>query len=213
MAIWGMGAILGPIVGPALGGWLTDNFTWRWVFYINLPVGVLAFFGLTLFLGETKNANRVRLDAFGFAMLALGIGSLQLMLDRGQQLDWFSSTEIMVECALSVLFFYLFVVHTLTAKNPFIDLALFKDRNFLFGSLFGFFLGVLIFAVLALLPPMLEELMGYPVMLTGLVTAPRGMGTMISMILVGRSEEHTSELQSLMRISYAVFCLKKTKHT
>src|SRR3546814_2780216 len=112
MAIWGMGAILGPIVGPALGGWLTDNFTWRWVFYINLPVGVLAFFGLTLFLGETKNANRVRLDAFGFAMLALGIGSLQLMLDRGQQLDWFSSTAIMVECALSVLFFYLFVVHT-----------------------------------------------------------------------------------------------------
>src|SRR3546814_20668044 len=101
-------------------------------------------------------------------MLALGIGSLQLMLDRGQQLDWFSSTEIMVECALSVLFFYLFVVHTLTAKNPFIDLALFKDRNFLFGSLFGFFLGVLIFAVLALLPPMLEAMMGHPVLLPGL---------------------------------------------
>src|SRR3546814_1938625 len=140
--------------------------------------------------------------------------------------DWSSDV-----CS-SDLFVYLFVVHTLTAKNPFIDLALFKDRNFLFGSLFGFFLGVLIFAVLALLPPMLEELMGYPVMLTGLVTAPRGMGTMISMILVGqlikrvdariligtgmvlvawstRSEEHTSELQSLMRISYAVFCLKK----
>ncbi|MCM8730135.1 DHA2 family efflux MFS transporter permease subunit [Hephaestia sp. GCM10023244] len=186
MAIWGMGAILGPIIGPALGGWLTDNFTWRWVFYINLPVGVLAFFGLSLFLHETRSATRVRLDAFGFAMLALGIGALQLMLDRGQQLDWFSSTEIIVECALMVLFFYLFVVHTLTAKNPFVDLALFRDRNFLFGSLFGFFLGVMIFAVLALLPPMLEELMGYPVLLTGLVTAPRGMGAMISMVLVGQ---------------------------
>ena len=186
MAIWGMGAILGPIIGPTLGGWLTDHLTWRWVFYINLPVGVLAFAGLTLFLGETRNTERVRLDFMGFALLALAIGSLQMMLDRGQQQDWFSSPEIKIECALAVLFAYLFVVHTVTAKRPFVDLALFKDRNFLFGSIFGFFLGVLIFAVLALLPPMLEGLMGYPVTLTGLVTAPRGLGTMISMIVVGQ---------------------------
>jgi len=186
MAVWGMGAILGPIIGPALGGYLTDSYSWRWVFYINLPVGVLAFAGLWFFLSETKAAGKIRLDVFGFAMLALGIASLQIMLDRGQQKDWFSSLEIWIEAVSAVTFFYLFVVHTLTAKHPFIDLALFKDRNFLFGSVFGFFLGVLIFSVLALLPPMLETLMGYPVVTTGLVTAPRGVGTMVSMILVGQ---------------------------
>jgi len=190
MAIWGMGAILGPIIGPALGGWLTDNLTWRWVFYINLPVGILAFMGLSAFLTETRDAARVRLDFFGFAMLALAIGSMQMMLDRGQQLDWFSSLEICIEGGAALFFAYLFVVHTMTAKQPFIDLALFKDRNFLFGSVFGFFLGVIIFSVLALLPPLLENLMGYPVVLTGLVTAPRGLGTMISMILVGQLIKH-----------------------
>ncbi len=186
MSIWGMGAILGPIVGPALGGWLTDNYDWRWVFFINLPIGILAFGGLWFFLSETKALERVKLDLFGFAMLALAIASLQLMLDRGQQLDWFSSGEICVEAVAAAFFFYLFLVQTLTARRPFIDIALFADRNFVSASVLGFFLGVLIFAVLALLPPMLEELMGYPVVLTGMVTAPRGMGTMISMIAVGQ---------------------------
>jgi DHA2 family multidrug resistance protein len=186
MAVWGMGAILGPIIGPALGGWLTDNLTWRWVFYINLPIGILAFAGLSIFLSETKSSARMRLDFFGFAMLALALGSFQLMLDRGQTKDWFSSIEICIEGGLALLFGYLFIAHTLTARKPFIDIAIFRDRNFLFGSIFGFFLGVVIFSVLALLPPMLETLMGYPVVLTGLVTAPRGMGTMISMVLVGQ---------------------------
>jgi DHA2 family multidrug resistance protein len=186
MSIWGMGAILGPIIGPALGGWLTDNYNWRWVFFINLPIGVAAFAGLWFFLNESKNADRVKLDLFGFSMLALAIGSLQVMLDRGQQLDWFSSMEICAEAVASVFFFYLFIVQTVTARQPFINLALFSDRNFLASCVFGFFLGVLVFAVLALLPPMLEELMGYPVILTGLVTAPRGLGTMISMIMVGQ---------------------------
>ncbi len=186
MSIWGMGAILGPIVGPALGGWLTDNYDWRWVFFINLPIGVLAFAGLYFFLSETKSIEKIKLDLFGFAMLALAIASFQVMLDRGQQLDWFSSREIIIEAALAVFFFYLFIVQTLTAKKPFIDIALFADRNFVASSVLGFFLGVLIFSVLALLPPMLEGLMGYPVVLTGLVTAPRGLGTMISMITVGQ---------------------------
>ncbi|MBW6524882.1 DHA2 family efflux MFS transporter permease subunit [Sphingomonas sp. RHCKR47] len=186
MAVWGMGAILGPIIGPALGGWLTDNLSWRWVFYINLPIGALAFAGLSAFLSETKDAEKPRLDVFGFAMLALAIGSIQVMLDRGQTQDWFSSLEICVEGALGLFFGYLFVVHTLTARRPFIDIGLFRDRNFLVGSLFGFFLGTVLFGVLALLPTMLERLMGYPVVLTGLVTAPRGIGTLISMIVVGR---------------------------
>ena len=185
MAVWGMGAIMGPILGPALGGWLTENFSWRWVFYINLPVGVLAFAGMSL-LREVRNPAPSRLDVFGFATLAMAIGSLQLMLDRGQQLDWFSSPEICIEAASAGLFFYLFVVQTLTVERPFIKLAIFKDRNFLFGSVFGFFLGVLLFSVLSILPTMLETLLGYPVVITGLVTAPRGVGTLISMIVVGR---------------------------
>lgn len=186
MSIWGMGAILGPIIGPALGGYLTQNYDWRWVFYINLPVGVVAFLGLSLFLSEARSLEKPRLDLMGFAMLSLAIASFQMMLDRGQLLDWFSSWEVCGEAAAAATFFYLFIVHTLTADRPFIDLALFKDRNFVSSAFVGFFLGVLLFSVLALLPPMLEGLMGYPVVLTGLVTAPRGLGTMVSMIVVGQ---------------------------
>ncbi|WP_206245145.1 DHA2 family efflux MFS transporter permease subunit [Novosphingobium terrae] len=185
MSVWAMGAVLGPIVGPALGGWLTDNMDWRWVFFINLPIGAMAFLGLSLFLNDTRAAASSRLDLFGFAMLALALGSLQLMLDRGQTKDWFSSLEICIEGGSTLVFGYLFVVHTLTARQPFIDLGLFADVNFTLGSLFGFVLGVLIFSVLALLPPMLEGLMGYPVVLTGLVTAPRGVGSFLSMTLAG----------------------------
>jgi DHA2 family multidrug resistance protein len=185
MSVWAMGAVLGPIVGPALGGWLTDNFSWRWVFFINLPIGAVAFAGLSLFLSDNKESERTRLDMLGFGMLALAIGSLQLMLDRGQTKDWFSSLEICVEGGSTLLFGYLFVVHTLTAKQPFIDLGLFSDRNFTLGSIFGFMIGVLVFSVLALLPPMLEGLMGYPVVLTGLVTAPRGLGSFVAMVLAG----------------------------
>ena len=186
MSVWVMGAILGPILGPALGGWLTDNLTWRWVFYINLPVGVLAFFGISTFLHGEGQARSVKLDFLGFATLALAIGSLQMMLDRGQQQDWFSSREIGIEAGLAALFFYLFLVQTFTAKQPFINPRLFLDRNFLGCSIIGFVLGTVLFAVLSLLPPMLENLMGYPVVTTGLVTMPRGIGTLISTFLVGR---------------------------
>jgi DHA2 family multidrug resistance protein len=185
MSVWAMGAVLGPIIGPALGGWLTDNLDWRWVFYINLPVGALAFVGLSIFLGETREQS-VKLDILGFGLLALSLASFQLMLDRGQQLDWFSSTEICIEAAAAAMFFSMFIVHTLTAEHPFIKLALFADRNFTSTCVFSFFLGVLIYSVLALLPPMLEQLLNYPVVHTGLVTAPRGLGSMFSMILVGR---------------------------
>lgn len=186
MSIWGLGAVLGPIVGPALGGWLTDNYDWRWVFFINLPIGALAFVGLWIFLTESSTVERIRLDLFGFGLLAVALAALQLMLDRGQQLDWFSSSEICVEGVATAVFFYLFIIHTVTARRPFVQLALFADRNFVSASVLGFFLGVFLFATLALLPVMLEELMRYPVVLTGLVTAPRGVGTMISMIVVGQ---------------------------
>jgi DHA2 family multidrug resistance protein len=186
MAIWTMGAIIAPILGPVFGGWLTDNLTWRWVFFINLPVGILAFTGLSIFLRGMKDKNPVRLDLFGFASLGIAVGALQLLLDRGQQLDWFSSLEICIEAAVFLFFIYLFIVQTLTARRPFVDLRLFTDRNFLTCCILGFVVGVLIFSVLAILPQLLEGLMGYPVVTTGLVMAPRGMGTFAAVLFVSR---------------------------
>lgn len=186
MALWVMGVVLGPILGPVLGGWLTENYNWRWVFYINVPFGVLSFLGILSFMPETP-MRRSRFDFFGFATLSLAIGAFQLMLDRGQLKDWFSSTEIWVEAVLAGLGLYLFIVHMLTTKRtPFVSPAMFKDRNFLTGNVFIFIVGVVLFATLALLPPLLQELLGYPVILTGLVTAPRGVGTLVAMFLVGR---------------------------
>lgn len=186
MSIWGVGVTMGPILGPALGGWLTDNYSWRWVFYINLPIGVLAFTGLVLTMPESRNAQSSRFDFFGFATLSLGIASLQLMLDRGQLLDWFSSREIIITAAASGLGFYLFIVHMFTSPQPFLNPGLFKDRNFVASNVFIFLVGVVLFATLALLPPMLQNQLQYPVVLTGLVTAPRGFGTLVGMMAVGR---------------------------
>jgi DHA2 family multidrug resistance protein len=183
--MWAMGVTLGPILGPALGGWLTETQSWRWVFLINIPFGVIAMSVATRFMHETSR-KRSPFDFFGFAMLSLAIGTLQLMLDRGQLLDWFSSTEIVVEAAVAALAFYLFIVHTMTARQPFLNPALFKDRNFALGSVFIFLIGIVLLATLALIPPLLEGLYGYPVVTIGLVTAPRGIGTFAAMLIVGR---------------------------
>jgi DHA2 family multidrug resistance protein len=186
MTVWVMGVTIGPILGPALGGWLTEQYSWRWVFYINVPIGILCFFGVLAFMKETT-LRLSRFDFFGFASLSLAVGSLQLMLDRGQSNDWFNSLETWVEASVCLVCVYLFVIHLLTTrKAPFISPALFKDRNFLAGNLFIFIVGVVLFATLALLPPLLQSLLGYPVVLTGLVTAPRGIGTLIAMVIVGR---------------------------
>jgi DHA2 family multidrug resistance protein len=186
MAGWGMAITLGPILGPALGGWLTDNYNWRWVFYINVPIGIAAFVGLLSAMPETKNAQRSKLDLFGFFTLSLAVSALQLMLDRGSTKDWFNSTEIIVECILAVLGFYWFIVHSLTANKPFISLALFKDRNFVLSNILIFIVGMVMFASLALIPQLLQSLLGYPVVLTGLITAPRGVGVMMAMLLGGK---------------------------
>ncbi|MCX7355512.1 MAG: DHA2 family efflux MFS transporter permease subunit [Alphaproteobacteria bacterium] len=187
MSVWGTGVTLGPILGPVLGGWLTDNYNWRWVFYINLPVGVLAFFGIMAFLHDHKAHQHKAFDFVGFATLSLGVGALQLMLDRGELKNWFGSTEIVIEAVLMALGFYLFIVHTWTTKkHPFLSPGLMKDRNFVTGNVFIFMIGVVLYATLALLPPLLQNLMNYPVVTTGLVTAPRGIGSMIAMIVVGR---------------------------
>jgi DHA2 family multidrug resistance protein len=185
MAIWGAGIMVGPIIGPTLGGWLTESFNWRWVFFINLPVGIIAFLGSAAYLPSV--AKRLRsFDFFGFAMLSLGVGALQLMLDRGADADWFSSVEIWIELGLAITGFWVFIVHMLTAEHPFIDPKIFLDRNFATGLVFIFVIGVILLASLALLPPMLSTIFGYPTITTGLVMAPRGIGTMISMLIVGR---------------------------
>lgn len=189
MALWGAGIMVGPIIGPTLGGWLTDTLGWRWVFFINLPVGLLAFFGILAFLPESGQRRR-GFDFFGFAMLALAIGAFQLMLDRGEQLDWFGSTEIVLEAAVALAAFWVFAVHTATAERPFIEPRMLRDRNFLIGIVFIFVIGIILLATMALLPPMLQKLMGYPTVTTGLVLAPRGVGTMVSMLLVGRLVRH-----------------------
>jgi MFS transporter, DHA2 family, multidrug resistance protein len=184
MSIWVMGVTLGPIIGPALGGWLTENYNWRWVFYVNVPVGALAFLGIASFLPKSS-IRTSRFDFFGFTALSLAIAGLQIMLDRGQLLDWFSSTEIWIEATVAAVAFYLFIIHMLTTtQRPFVSPSLFKDRNFLTGNVFIFIIGVILFATLALLPPLLQDLLNYPVVTTGLVTAPRGFGTLIAMVIV-----------------------------
>ncbi len=185
MAMWGAGIMVGPIIGPTLGGWLTESYNWRWVFLINLPIGIVAIIGCAAWLPKSTLRLR-RFDFFGFAMLSLGIGALQMILDRGGEVDWFNAPEIWIYLGLSLTGFWVFVIHINTSAAPFLEPGMFKDLNFRMGLIFIFIIGIILLASLALLPPMLSRIFGYPVITTGLVMGPRGVGTMISMILVGR---------------------------
>ena len=188
MAVWGMGVMVGPILGPTLGGWLTDSYNWRWVFFINVPIGMLAFYGMWRYIRPDPGGKNARFDVFGFATLSLGLGALQLLLDRGQQNDWFSSTETWIEAVIAVIAATYFVAHTLMtpAKQSFLDYRLLKNQNYVTGLLFIFIVGLVLYATRALTPTMLENLLRYPVATTGLVTAPAGIGTMLAMLIAGR---------------------------
>jgi DHA2 family multidrug resistance protein len=186
MALWGVAVMAGPVLGPVLGGWLTEAYSWRYVFYINLPIGVLAFLGMSTFLSETARDATAKLDWFGFGTLSLAIGALQVLLDRGEELDWFSSREIAVEAVIGASALYLFLVHTFTAREPFVRPSLFRDRNFAAGTLFIAIVGLTYYASLALQPPFLQNLMNYPIVSAGIVMGPRGVGTMGAMLIVGR---------------------------
>jgi DHA2 family multidrug resistance protein len=186
MAMWGVGVMVGPILGPMLGGWLTENYSWRWVFYINLPVGMLALGGILAFMPETVKNIKRRFDFTGFILLSLSIGALQMMLDRGESQDWFSSPEIIAAATAGGLSFYLFIVHVMTTDRPFLEPAMFADRNYATSLVLMFIMGIILLATMALLPPYLQNLMGYPAITTGMVMAPRGVGTMFSMMIAGR---------------------------
>ncbi len=184
MAIWGLGIMIGPILGPILGGWLTESANWRWVFYVNLPVGLLA---LALLMAQLphRDGKRRKFDLFGFLMLGIALSSLQLLLDRGSQLDWFQSGEIWLYAFLLGSSSWIAVVHFVTGREPLFETAIFADRNFVIALSFMLVIGVVMFANMALLPPMLQRLFGYGVIDTGIVLMPRGIGVMVSMQLSG----------------------------
>jgi len=186
MAIWGMGVSVAPIIGPVLGGWLTDELNWRWIFYINLPVGIACLVGVFTFIHEDKHATKRPFDIMGFSLLSVMLAAFQLFLDRGQNNDWFSSVETQIEAGVAALALILFIIHSLGFDKPFLPIGLLRDANFVTALILGLAVGLLIFSVLALLPPMTESLLGYPVVTTGLVMAPRGVGSLISIFLAGR---------------------------
>jgi MFS transporter, DHA2 family, multidrug resistance protein len=186
MSIWGMGVMMGPIMGPSLGAWLTETYSWHWVFFVNLPFGFFTVLGLVIFMDETKKDLNLRFDWFGFAALAVAIGSLQLALDRGEQLGWLESNEIVAEFIVSAIGFYYFFAHSLTTSRPFIQFSLFKDKNFVTGCIFMAVMGLALYSTMALASPYLQNVVGYPIITAGVLLASRGCGTFVAMMLVGR---------------------------
>jgi DHA2 family multidrug resistance protein len=184
MALWSSAIVLGPVIGPALGGWLTENSSWRWVFFINVPLGALSFTGLFLLMSSDEGGRQRPFDFLGFGGIAMFVGGLQLMLDRGPSQDWFNSSEIWTETVVMIIGLWVFVVQTLTAKQPFFHRDLAKDRNFVGTSLFGFFVGALLFAATALLPTLMQNLLGYSALQAGYASMPRGIGSFIGFMLM-----------------------------
>jgi DHA2 family multidrug resistance protein len=184
LAVWGMGIMIGPILGPILGGWLTETANWRWVFFVNLPVGLASLAALVAFLPRRPQRER-RFDLAGFAMMAVALTAFQLMLDRGTQQDWLASPEIWIYLLLSLSATWMVLIHFATAKAPMFERALFADRNFAIALGFMIVIGLVMFAVMALLPPMLQNLFGYGVIDTGIVLMPRGVGILVSMQISG----------------------------
>jgi MFS transporter, DHA2 family, multidrug resistance protein len=184
MSIWSAAVILGPIAGPTLGGWITENLDWRWVFFINLPIGILAWLGCQNFMAKDMGGRERPFDFIGFSGLIGFIVGLQMMLDRGPQKDWLESQEIWIYAAISAAGLWVFVVQTATGQHPFFHRDLAKDRNFIGTTIFSFFVGVLLFSTTALLPSFMQNLMGYSAMQSGVVSMPRGIGSLIAFLLV-----------------------------
>jgi DHA2 family multidrug resistance protein len=206
MSIWGMGVMMGPIMGPSLGAWLTETYSWHWVFFVNLPFGVFTVLGLLVFMDETRRNRELRFDWFGFLALAVGIGALQIALDRGEQLGWLESNEIIAEFIVSIIGFYYFFAHSLTTSKPFIQFTLFKDKNFVGGCVFMAVMGLVLFSTMALSSPYLQNVIGYPIITAGLLLASRGCGTFVAMMLVGRMMRYI-EARTLIITGLSITCL------
>jgi MFS transporter, DHA2 family, multidrug resistance protein len=206
MSIWGMGVMMGPIMGPSLGAWLTETYSWHWVFFVNLPFGIFTVLGLLVFMDETRKNHDLRFDWFGFAALAVGIGAMQIALDRGEQLGWLESSEIIAEIMVSIAGFYYFFAHSFTTARPFIQFAIFKDRNFLGGCVFMTVMGLVLFSTMALSSPYLQNVIGYPIITAGLLLASRGCGTFVAMMLVGRMMKYI-EARTLIISGLSLTCL------
>ena len=190
MSIWGMGVMMGPIMGPSLGAWLTETYSWHWVFFVNIPFGIITVLGLGAFMDETTPNHNLRFDWFGFTALAVGIGSLQIALDRGEQQGWLESNEIIIEFIVAAVGFYYFFAHSFTTEKPFIQFAIFKDKNFVGGCVFMTVMGLVLYSTMALASPYLQNVIGYPIITAGILLASRGCGTFVAMMLVGRLMRH-----------------------
>ena len=206
MAIWGMGVMMGPIMGPSLGAWLTETYSWHWVFFVNLPFGIITVAGLLVFMDETKLDTALQFDWLGFTALAVGIGALQLALDRGEQLDWLESWEIVIELIASGAGFYYFFAHSLTTKRPFVQFAIFRDRNFSAALVFMAVIGLVLFSTMALASPLFQNAYGYPILTAGLLLATRGGGTFVAMMMVSRLMNYF-EARTLIAIGLSLIAI------
>jgi DHA2 family multidrug resistance protein len=203
MSIWGMGIMVGPIMGPLIGGYLTDNFNWRWVFYVNLPVGV-ACFAILWWLLPSRPIRKRPFDVFGFSLLSVGIAALQLMLDRGQNQDWFSSTEVWIEMLIAVVALWMFIVHLIMGKNPMFERELWKHSNLVTAIFFMLVIGLVMMATMALMPSMLQSLYGYSVFETGLLLMPRGFGVVVTMAISAQLIQRGVDSRWLVGIGLAI---------
>jgi len=192
MAVFGMGVVVAPIIGPVLGGWITDDYSWRWVFYINIPFGILAMLMCEAFLEDPpylREAHERRgghVDYIGFGFMALWLATLQVILDRGQQDDWFNARWICVATAVSVVSMIAFIYWEVRSKHPLVELRVLRNRNFALGTMLITVVGIVLYSTTALLPLLLQSLMGYPAYNSGLVISPRGVGAICALMIVGR---------------------------
>ena len=207
MAAYGMGIVVAPVIGPTLGGWITDSYTWRWIFYINLPVGLLALFMVNLYVWDPpylRHKTRQAIDSIGFGLMAIWLGSMQLILDKGQEADWFEATWIRWLTAACVAAFVGFVARELAARDPIVQLRTLTNRNFLFGTIIAGFYGFALYGVTALMPLFLQTVIGYSALDSGLAVSPRGVGSLIAMIVVGLLANKIDS-RILLAFGFAIF--------